>query len=205
MKCLIYCTKAGLILRDYRGKAIFDRFVLSPTDRPFTTDDRQPVLNGKIIAEFDGEVEEITKDISSVVEEWYSKELLKKSCLTAFELDDYLKGKKGYAIHINNLKIFDKPRALHSYSKVKPYKDGEIKVARWEFDENLNSKKLVDEFIPHYHFEKIRPPQNMMKVYDKDGNEYVLISIRPEWACKILNGEKTIEVRKQVLNCMKEE
>lgn len=26
---------------------------------------------------------------------------------------------------------------------------------------------------------------------------------RPEWACKILNGEKTIEVRKQVLNCMK--
>ena len=30
----------------------------------------------------------------------------------------------------------------------------------------------------------------------------ILISIRPEWLCKILNGEKTIEVRKKVLKEM---
>ena len=29
----------------------------------------------------------------------------------------------------------------------------------------------------------------------------VLISIRPEWVAKILNGEKTIEIRKTVPNC----
>ncbi len=31
---------------------------------------------------------------------------------------------------------------------------------------------------------------------------YIVISIRPEWLCKILNGEKTIEVRKKVLKEM---
>ena len=30
----------------------------------------------------------------------------------------------------------------------------------------------------------------------------ILISITPEWLCKILNGEKTIEVRKKVLKRM---
>lgn len=44
----------------------------------------------------------------------------------------------------------------------------------------------------------------MMKVESKicDEKDYILISIRPEWLCKILNGEKTIEVRKKVLKEM---
>lgn len=54
-----------------------------------------------------------------------------------------------------------------------------------------------------------KAPQNMMRVYDPweidengVGEAYVLISIHPEWICKILNGEKTIEVRKKVLKEM---
>ena len=35
-----------------------------------------------------------------------------------------------------------------------------------------------------------------------DNKPCVLISIRPEWLCKILNGEKTIVVRKKVLKEM---
>ncbi len=44
-------------------------------------------------------------------------------------------------------------------------------------------------------------PQNMCRVFDTKDN-YVLISIRPQWLCKILNGEKSIEVRRKVLKGM---
>lgn len=45
-------------------------------------------------------------------------------------------------------------------------------------------------------------PQNMMKCFDDKGNEYILISVRPEHLKNILNGKKTIEVRKKILKCM---
>ena len=47
-------------------------------------------------------------------------------------------------------------------------------------------------------------PQNMMYswLWNNKWDRYVLISIRPEWLCKILNGEKTIEVRKKILKEM---
>lgn len=51
-----------------------------------------------------------------------------------------------------------------------------------------------------------KAPQNMMRVYSNIGrykcSQYILISVRPKWLCKILNGEKTIEVRKKVLKEM---
>lgn len=46
-----------------------------------------------------------------------------------------------------------------------------------------------------------KAPQNMMKCFGK-GNEYILISIRPEHLKNILNGKKTIEVRKKILKCL---
>ena len=53
-----------------------------------------------------------------------------------------------------------------------------------------------------------RAPQNMMRCcYEKKSKEWetgVLISIKPEYLCKILNGEKTIEVRRKVLKEMLE-
>lgn len=60
-----------------------------------------------------------------------------------------------------------------------------------------NPKKLSD-------FGVKKAPQNMMKVFDDKGNEYVLISIRPEHLANILNGKKTIEVRKKILKNMEE-
>ena len=48
----------------------------------------------------------------------------------------------------------------------------------------------------------IKAPKNMMKVCEWDIEDKVLISIKPEDLCKILNGEKTIEVRKVVLKEM---
>ncbi len=58
--------------------------------------------------------------------------------------------------------------------------------------------------LNYYGLEKA--PQNMMKVCEKDDVEKtsILISIRPEHLIKILNGEKSIEVRRQILKELKE-
>lgn len=187
MKCLIYVTKSKPWL-------FFDKSInyYSLSNKKVDND-----LNGKIVAEFDGEVEEIEykhikeRDDIGILrnETWYEYrglnighydcELSKKSCLSLNEIFDYLDNKNGYAIHIKNLNVFDKPRELDYYYKFINV-DGKADA--------INLK---------------RAPQNMCYAYDIHGNKYVVISVHPEWACKILNGEKTIEVRKQVLNCMK--
>lgn len=240
VKLLLYCTKAKPYLRDYREKAIFNRFVISPTDRPFTSDDKQPILNGKIVAECDCEkVEEISccgvpyrnknnlgyelfidngvykvewkeninlvekeekynnpeiyKDDGVVFERsdryidtMFKNEDLQKMCLSPQELLDYLKlGNKGYALHLSNLKIFDKPYQLDDFFLLG--RNGNVHVLE-------------------------KAPQNMcnvsfkyvsLKEEEHIRNDYILISIRPEWICKILNGEKTIEVRRVVTNKLK--
>lgn len=67
---------------------------------------------------------------------------------------------------------------------------------------NLNIYKSPREL---YSYSCVKAPQNMQYVYScYDKNEYVLISIQPQWLCKLLNGEKTIEVRKKVLKRMLE-
>ena len=50
-----------------------------------------------------------------------------------------------------------------------------------------------------------KAPQNMCYLYDKDGKIIaVVISIQAPHACNIMNGLKTIEVRKSILNVLKE-
>ena len=105
------------------------------------------------------------------IDTMFKNEDLQKMCLSPQELLDYLKlGNKGFAIHLSNLNIYDNPKELPEF-----YKDS-----------------LLKERI-------LKAPQNMCRIYDTKGNIYILISIKPEWLCKILNGEKTIEVRKQIL------
>ena len=108
-----------------------------------------------------------------------SEFILENTGLTMAQLDAYLPKHKEYdsedvyyALHISNLNIFAIPQRINEY---------------WGWESN----KLVT-----------KAPQNMMRAYDRFGNKYILISIRPEWLCKILNGEKTIEVRKKVLKEM---
>ena len=187
MKLLLYCTKAKPNLKDYReafmGFGIANHYV-------------GETMNGKIVAECDFEVEEIKyeyewkgyEDVSYFTNNLSREELEKKSCLENKELRNYLrlkplccvKGKNGYAIHIKNLHIFNEPRELFNY----------------ETQEIWNNTS-------HYHRTIMKAPQNMMYCYGKNtGEKYILISIRPEWLVKILNGEKQIEVRKKVLKEM---
>ena len=158
-KMLLYCTKAKPYLYQHFDK----KFML------LNTKDETCWYNGKIVGECEFEVEDFSYRRAECIGHTYIN-LLKKSCLTDEEMYDYLQGKNGYAIHIKNLIIYDKP-------------------------ENLDSIKIN------------KAPQNMMrcKVWLRSTTQMekcVLISIRPQWLCKILNGEKTIEVRKRVLKEM---
>ena len=49
-------------------------------------------------------------------ETFYEHDLLEKSCLTYSELNEYLNGKNGYAIHITKLEIFDKPKEIGEFN-----------------------------------------------------------------------------------------
>lgn len=179
----LYITDKGFVLTDFELGDYFNNKVL---------------LSGKIVAECDFEVEEIFEDNledarDGYVEHFYTLKsyddfdegenvLLKESCLQKHELSNYLGFENGYAIHIKNLHIFDKPKELSEYYRYCPCSSNPlqpIKVA----------------------------PQNMMYAYYfkncGENPEYTLISIHPQWLCKILNGEKTIEVRKKVLKGVK--
>ena len=153
-------------------------------------------LNGKIVAECDFEVEDIElvrglyippylDAYNYVTKTIKNNTLVDKACLTYQEMEKYFGklnygGKNGYAIHIKNLHIFDKPRELYDC---------------------LIHPKIESKYYGCEHLSKA--PQNMMYV-ELDDIKYVLISIQPQWLCKILNGEKTIEVRKKVLKEMVE-
>ena len=205
IKLLLYCCKdkRGYLHFDTR-KEITRKYYLSPDSSPFGTYEPDNYLNGKILAECDFEVEEIKHYIVHAPEvnigvavlpaedvEAYCTEtlnhfkLLEKSCLTEGQLYGYLENGTGYAIHIKNLHIFDEPKELSEFGSydsknANPY-------CYWKDNYNLIQKA----------------PQNMMYATDmKTGKNYILISIRPEWMCLILNKDKDVELRKKVLKGM---
>ena len=202
MKLLLYCTKANPNI----VKGIDNKFYISNAFKEEGLDDYK--LNGKIVAECDFEVEKIRKGWGCLNGTRYSTssldcfELYKKSYLSFDEINNYLKGTLneycGYAIHIKNLKIFDEPRELSDYTTRKPQTYDSIicdSCNNFGFD-----CKKCSSF---YDYQQVmKAPQNMMKVCEWDVEDKILISIQPQWLCKILNKEKTIEIRKKVLKEM---
>jgi len=202
MKLLLYCTKQKPYSMNLNTKYFIssDRESLCYIDKQ---DMKSIALNGKIIAECDFEIEKIyfEENCDIAIGSFYQEiltdtlseeDLCKKSCLTDGQLYGYLENGTGYAIHIKNLNIFDKPRDIKDLVLLNQYRK-DLEGTQY------NRVKTA--------------PQNMCLVdysvnaVDKYKNyifdcPYVLISIRPEWLCKILNGEKTIEIRKKILKEM---
>lgn len=189
-KCLLYCTKS---IKHYSvGHLIFnlDDLTLNPDTNKYVYGDscylmaseksygKDNFLNGKIVAECEVETKRIQM-VGDEMELWFEtldgENVEYDSCLRFDQFDEYLSSNdyKGYALFIKNLK----PIML-------------------SFDKNCIFKK------PHGNETITRAPQNMQWCFDRRGNRYALISIRPEWLCKILNEEKTIEIRKKVLKGM---
>lgn len=220
MKLLLYCTKNKPYLygNPFILKTEFDHYCLEKQkDDEFFGEHN--LLNGKIVAECDFEVEEIKNNLTNnnshlelSTDKLTEEELFEKSCLSRYEMFNYLQNNftkkcepNGYAIHIKNLHIFDEPKDFSEYSKnVEHCKCDEClenckKYCKYYYAKNNITQTINTGCIKYALLYKA--PQNMMYVYDGDEKK-VLISIHPEWLCKILNGEKTIEVRKKVLKEM---
>ena len=130
----VYCSKNGIDrngmsteLVDYRGCAIYNQFQLMPKGSKATSDDEQPRLNGKVIFKFRcNKVEEIKNNLAMrfFTETSNEKEILDKSCLNGDQLFWYLAPQElkvkccGYAIHISDLEIFDKPKELSEFKHI---------------------------------------------------------------------------------------
>ncbi len=192
MKMLIYCTKAKPYLSvEYQQPSMFEPI---GSWNVFTANREKEcgiIVNGKVVAECDFEVEQI--DELGVCPGMYQEELLALSCLTQEQLMQYLNGKGGYAIRIKNLKTYKVLCPLDFYFTKKFKK---VKVPFPPTGQLMNAVQCTHKPLK-------RAPQNMMYCYGKNtGDKYVLVSIRSQWVEKILNGEKTIEVRKQILKDM---
>jgi len=205
IKALLYCTKAKPYLKSHSEYEYNEKGAIPETrKRVFTIyQNKCYYYNGKIVTECDFEVETYLTE-----ESWYSQKvrivnkricdgivkyngtndmlnfILNRSCLTIEELTNYMDFEKNrinqkelYAIHIKNLHIFDNPRFIQDYSK------------------NENPYNYIEN-----------APSNMMYAYDvKSFNNFekkILISIKPQEMCRVLNGEQTVLVRKKILKEM---
>jgi len=126
----IYCTKGNkneCLIPDLQPDKVYHslteklhRGVYSIVEeKAIWNDCKKYILNGKVVAKFTlNRVGNFSKEIFGTYEEPFTynqDDLLKKSCLTEKELDIYLKGKVGYAWHIDKLKVFQEPRELSSF------------------------------------------------------------------------------------------
>lgn len=102
-KCYIYCTSAKPYLYK-EANPPFELFFDSELYKGKGYDDR--LFSGKVIGEF-----------ICYSAEWMSMRDCDKACMTLKEAVDYGKGKKLYAWHISDLKIYDKPKELSEFRK----------------------------------------------------------------------------------------
>lgn len=109
-KCYIYCTSSdvhsALVVGNEEAKLIHCCNYKSAIPVGGA------IGNGKVIGEF-----------ICYSAEWMSMRDCDKACMTLKEAVDYGKGKKLYAWHISDLKIYDKPKELSEFFQPCPTKE----------------------------------------------------------------------------------
>lgn len=177
-------------------------------------------LNGKIVACFD--LNKITMFRNLVVGLFMNgktqksyfypgKEIVDKTAMTFQEIIDYGKGKNLYCWHIENLQVFDVPMELSEFYQVIDVKTALKKgiITECEITPPLSDEDEEVKFVVHnlnkapqswcYARREIIQPMyceyNFIG-YDEFEEDCILISIKPQWVEKILNGEQTIIVKK---------
>ena len=123
-KWYIYCTN-GYMLYDLRNEdylKLKNNFTLDITHKSNKyLSSNPPLLNRRIVAEFTlNEIEEF--DVPYPAYFYEVKDKLKhitdSSCLTLDDLHRYLKNDSGYALRIEDLEIYDKPKELSEFRKI---------------------------------------------------------------------------------------
>ena len=143
-KCYIYCTKEGrgrdlrLHINDKKGREDVGittlwrdgKDVLKVNNHLPAYRFNSYLAEGKVVGEF------VCDDVFDFVQFgmgitackiekgrvlFSDTHLFSKTCLTAKEIEDYLGHEKdGYGLHISDLKIYDKPKALSEFKKPCP-------------------------------------------------------------------------------------
>lgn len=129
-------------------------------------------INGKIVAECEVECEKINTLLDGAL------------CMTYFASE-------------SENKLLQK--SCLTYEQLHNYLKGKNGFSLHLTNIKVFEKPFRIEYVKDIEMNALKKaPQNMQKVWF-NGCWYVLISIRPKWLCKILNGEKTIEVRRKIL------
>ena len=195
-KLLLYCNKARPILRK------LDKYFLgSHTDGYYWKKGQTTPysVNGKIVAECDFEIEEIKKanyDCILFTNTLDTENLINKSCIDYFKLEEYLKPNwnkeddlqnldtVGYVIYIKNLHIFDTPLELNNFL----YEDDtEGHYGVWEVERTPANYTIIATDV-----------KDIGGVYCCRGTYGRLLALSSHELCDILNGKKTIIVRKRI-------
>lgn len=208
MKILLYCTKGKLSLR----KSIKDKDYYLDNGSEFNIIPKEDsILNGKIVAECDFEVEEIFDELYGDLD-WQHDylpttntmsiiDLERESCLDREELCGY-----HYAIHLKNLHIFYEPREIGKLDQVNNCcfekevdKDWEgLPIYACVFTNGCRYQS--DGHTCDKHFYPLKRIHNMSTVYDNiDYERKYVISLSPQEMCRIANKEQTTLVRNKVL------
>lgn len=168
-KCYIYCTN---------GKEKL--WVLKGTERAFAPEKIASICtakdvggtyqaNGKVIGEF------VCDRIYNITPHFDKPDFCNQylcdwkwgegtACLSFTEMNDYLKGRNGYAWHISDLVIYDKPKELSEFfQKCKSYDKDE-----WENDDCLECENPCGNGGKLY---LKRPPQSWCYVEKLKGGE----------------------------------
>lgn len=172
MKLLLYCTKGKELWGDGTGETWNGIAEDEDLDLVFELNPTLTRLNGKIVAQCDCE-----KVDNIIYNGWWN-------CYANSE-------------EINYDTCFDETNTCLTQEQISKYLKNDVGYAL-----HLSSVEVFDVPKELSDFGVKTAPRNMMKCFDDKGNEYVLISIRPELLKNILNGKKTIEVRKKILKCM---
>ena len=119
-KCYLYCTNGpGTLFTAYDG-------LHYNTDSIGKSD--LACINGKIIGEFVCDKIYLVDNqggrfVAANEPESVTNDLARQSCLTYNDMANYLGNRDGYAWHISNLVIYDKPKSLEMYPTGKIARD----------------------------------------------------------------------------------
>lgn len=206
-KVLFYCTKAKPVLINLLNGVDY-RLDSKELWKEYNPNDAYEVLNGKIVAECEVETEELEcacvpyRNKNNLGYEHYiDNGVYQVNWSSKDSINDNLDG-DGVVFERNDkyidtmLKNDDLSKMCLSPQQLYDY----VGLGNTFYALHIKKLKTFDS-KPLTDYGVNKAPQNMMRAY-KDGQTYILISIRPEWLCKILNRKKTIEVRRKVLNEM---